>query len=147
MRSTLATVNLCVSVPESMGPGSWRWTLAEDNPVGEVAAYRAADLEEALPAYGTVVGQGTFARRFDRFRLTAHGRLTGRVLGELHYRWHAKARMFVPAAPPVVLWPRPEDLPPELRGLVTGPHASPEAPWWERGVTAPSACSGGSQGG
>jgi hypothetical protein len=131
----LATVNVCVSVPAPMtGATGWRWALTDGNPVGREAVFRGADLETVLTAYGAVVAQSTAVRGAPRFRLSAHGRFTGRVLGMAEYVWHPKARVFVPAAPPVVLWPEPEDLPPELHALAQSAAAVAEGPWWAHGA-------------
>lgn len=129
----VATVNVCVAVPEFIRPGVWRWVHAEESLIGAEAVYRADDLESVLLAYGAVVARATYVRPFPRFRLLARGLgAQRRVVGEYHYEWHAKARRFVPAGPPVVLWPTLEELPPELRAIAMGPHAASQSPWWER---------------
>jgi hypothetical protein len=134
-RIVTATVNICLGVPEGMGPGGWRWWLPRgDNPIGAEAVFRGEDLESVMAVYGALVARSTDVRGRERFRLTAHGRFTGRVLGFAEWHWHPKARTFVPAAPPVILWPEPDDLPPELHALAESAAAMPEAPWWERGT-------------
>jgi hypothetical protein len=134
-RIITATVNICLGLPEDMGRGRWRWALPRgDNPIGVEAVFRGEDLESVMAVYGALIARSTDVRGLERFRLTAHGRFTGRVLGEAQYVWHPKARTFVPVAPPVILWPEPEDLPPELRALAQSPAAVSDAPWWERGA-------------
>jgi hypothetical protein len=134
VRIVTATVNICLGLPEDMGHGRWRWVLPRgDNPIGTEAVYRGKDLESVMAIYGALISRSTDVRGAARFRLTAHGRFTGRVLGMAEYAWHPKARVFVPAAPPVILWPEPEDLPPELRALAQSASAVSDAPWWERG--------------
>lgn len=109
------TVKIQVSVPEHTSLEAWRWRCV-DTMESEEYAYTADELRSVFLAYGAIVGvilRGPLWHK--AFRLTAHGLVTGRLLGTYELQWSGLAGRFTQRDAPTILWPNQWEIPEYVR--------------------------------